>query len=60
VCRFRGPYSELPRAYEALTRWLAEAGEEPSGVADEIYLSDPSVTPPDELETEILFPLQSR
>jgi effector-binding domain-containing protein len=59
TCRFTGPYSELKPAYEALTCWVAEGGHEPTGVAYELYLNDPAVTPPDRLETRIVFPLSS-
>jgi effector-binding domain-containing protein len=57
TCRFTGPYGEIHSAYEALTRWMAEQGHRPTGVAYELYLNDPTVTPPAELETQIAFPL---
>jgi effector-binding domain-containing protein len=55
---FTGPYSELGTAYDALNQWMAEQGYTPSGVAYEMYLNDPQQTPPQELKTLILFPIQ--
>jgi len=45
-------------AYDALNQWVTENGYTPSGVVYEMYLDDPSQTPPQELKTLILFPLQ--
>ena len=58
TCLFTGPYSELGMAYDALNQWVTENGYTPSGVVYEMYLDDPSQTPPQELKTLILFPLQ--
>lgn len=59
TCLHVGPYSDCGPAYAALTQWTKDQGYEPTGVAFEIYLNDPSVTPPQELRTQILFPLKS-
>jgi len=56
---FTGPYSELGTAYDALNQWMVEKGDSPSGMSYEIYLDDPSNTPPQELKTLIMFPIQS-
>jgi len=53
----RGPYTEIGPAHEALGAWLAEQGREPVGPPREVYLNDPSETAPEELLTEVLFPL---
>ncbi len=58
VCLHTGPYSEIRHAYEALTQWVMEHGYEVAGAAYEIYLNDPAQTPPQELRTEIRFPLK--
>ena len=58
TCVHVGPYSDIEPAYEALARWVDENGYEPSGVAYEFYLNDPEETPPEELMTEIMFPLK--
>jgi effector-binding domain-containing protein len=58
ACTYVGPYEALAPAYEALTSYVQEKGYQPSGVAYEIYLNDPTCTPPQELKTQILFPLR--
>jgi effector-binding domain-containing protein len=58
ACLYRGPYSGIAAAYEALSRWMEEKGYQPTGVAYEVYLNDPDETPPEELQTQIAFPLQ--
>lgn len=56
-CLHVGPYDQLGAAYEALQKWLEANCYTPSGVAYEFYLNDPQTTPPDELQTEVVFPL---
>lgn len=53
-----GPYDQLGAAYEALAEWTKVHGYETSGVSYEFYYEGPE-TPPDELRTEILFPLKT-
>ena len=60
TCLHNGPYNELGPAYEALTRYVAEQGKEPTGVAYEVYLTDPQTTAPQDLQTQILFSLKER
>jgi len=55
---YTGPYHQISSAYEALTAWVQQHNYEVSGIAYEIYLNDPSNVPPDELQTQILFPLK--
>ena len=57
-CVFTGPYSDIEPAYNALSHWIKENRYEVTGIAYEFYLNDPDVTPPNELKTEILFPLK--
>ena len=57
-CIFTGPYVELAPAYEALANWIEENGLEATGAAYEFYLNDPSEVPPEELMTQIVFPLK--
>jgi effector-binding domain-containing protein len=59
TCLHTGPYSEIEPAYNALSQWMKENGYEATGVAYEMYLNDPAETPPQELKTQILFPLQT-
>jgi effector-binding domain-containing protein len=59
TCVHAGPYDEIKGAYTALGAWMKENGHQAAGVAYEVYLNDPASTPPPELLTRILFPLQS-
>jgi len=59
TCLHTGPYSKIEPAYNALSQWMKENGYEATGVAYEMYLDDPAETPPQELKTQILFPLQT-
>jgi effector-binding domain-containing protein len=56
-CLYTGPYDKVAPAYEALTQWIEEMGYTATGVAYEIYLNEPSDTPPEKLKTQIAFPL---
>ena len=58
ACLYTGPYSEIEPVYHALSKWINDNGYEVSGVAYEMYLNDPRDTPPEELKTQILFPLK--
>lgn len=53
-----GPYATIEEAYNRLTAYVKEKGEEPTGICYELYLNDPGETPPEELQTEIYFPLK--
>ena len=57
TCLHRGPYDAIEPAYKALSEWVATEGLSVTGVAVEMYLNDPTRTAPDQLETQILFPL---
>jgi effector-binding domain-containing protein len=59
TCQHTGPYSEIKPAYEELMRCVAKEGYEAVGVAYEFYLNDPSLTSPQELVTQIIFPLKT-
>ena len=53
-----GPYDQCAPAYDALTQWIKDHGYAATGVAYEIYFSPPE-TPPQEIRTEIVFPLKA-
>jgi effector-binding domain-containing protein len=55
-CIHVGPYDKIAPAYEALGQWMQSKGHQGTGVCYEIYLNDPQQTPPDKLQTQILFP----
>lgn len=59
-CLHVGPYDKLSEAYAALGQWVQARGYEPTGVVYEVYLSDPGDTPPDQLQTQIVFALRPR
>jgi effector-binding domain-containing protein len=52
-----GPYEACGPAYEALAAFVNAQGCEPTGVAYEYYLNDPSQEPHPVPETRIVFPL---
>lgn len=54
-----GPYSKLPEAYGAITRWISENNCEMSAPPYEIYVkSHFDKIPVDEWETHIFFPIK--
>lgn len=60
VVVYKGPYSGLPAVYDHLySAWLPASEEEAADHPSyEVYLNDPTKTPPDELLTEIVMPLR--
>ncbi|MDR1039878.1 MAG: GyrI-like domain-containing protein [Deltaproteobacteria bacterium] len=56
----KGPYESLGGAYEEAALLMGEKGLKSLPPMREIYLNDPDDTPPEELLTEVLFPIDSR
>lgn len=56
----KGPYDRVGETYELLGDWLIANGYEIVGPSEEIYFSDPSQTPPEELLTEVRFPVRKK
>lgn len=55
----KGSYDGIPAAYEALAAWMAAHPEyRICGPAIDRYLNDPDTTPPEHLETGVLFPIE--
>jgi len=52
-----GPYSSLEETYNRILAHAKEQRLVPTGVCYELYLNDPATTPPEELKTEVFFPL---
>ncbi len=48
-----GPYEEIEPAYDFLMKWCADNSLILNGVAYEVYLNDPSQTPPEMLKTQV-------
>jgi effector-binding domain-containing protein len=57
-CLYEGPYNKIEPAYTALMDYVAEQGHEATGVAYEFYLNDPNEVPPENLLTQVAFPLK--
>lgn len=57
-CLHVGPYDKIAAAYDALQKWLNDNALTPTGIAYEFYLNDPQTTPPEKLETQVVFPLK--
>ncbi|MDX1416377.1 MAG: GyrI-like domain-containing protein [Candidatus Promineifilaceae bacterium] len=57
-CVFTGSYNKMEPAYQALAEFVAEQGEEATGIAYEIYIDDPGEVPVSERRTLIVFPLK--
>ena len=53
----RGTYGEVGKAYVALQKWMTDNGRRPAGMVREVYLNDPQTVPPEELLTEIDWPV---
>ncbi|GAA2881676.1 hypothetical protein GCM10010517_44700 [Streptosporangium fragile] len=53
-----GPYNQIDLTAHALLTWCAERGHTPAGPIREAYVSDPAVTPPEQLITRLLIPLE--
>ncbi len=56
----KGPYDQVGATYGALAGWIMEHGYDIVGPGEEIYLSEPEKTPPEELLTEVRFPVRKR
>jgi len=56
----KGPYEGMGSIYGALVGWIMENGYEIVGPATEVYLSNPAETPPEELLTEVRFPVRRK
>ncbi len=59
-CIYKGPYDQagFGSAYEALTKFVAEKKEVPTGICYEHYLNTPGEVPDSELLTKIVFLLK--
>ncbi|MGK2966901.1 MAG: GyrI-like domain-containing protein [Tepidiformaceae bacterium] len=53
-----GPYTTIGQTYDALVVWAAGEGRTPIGDMWEVYWSDPEVTPPGELRTQVFCPVR--
>jgi AraC family transcriptional regulator len=56
----KGSFDTVAKTYEALVGWIMQNGYDITGPCEEVYLKDPSQTPPEELLTEVRFPVRKR
>ena len=56
----RGPFDQVGATWGALVGWIMENGYQIMGPGEEIYLTDPDKTPPQELLTEVCFPVKKQ
>ncbi len=56
----KGPFDQVGATFGALVGWIMENVYEIAGPAEEVYLSKPEKTPPEELLTELRFPVRRR
>jgi len=55
----KGPYATIETTYNALMAFVAEKKLQPQAFMYEEYLNSPEDTPPEKLETNIYFPLNT-
>ena len=51
----KGAYKDIEKTYTPMMQYLADNNLESTGVYYDYYISDPSVTPEDELLTKVVF-----
>ncbi len=59
VAVHKGPYEAMEQAYKKLMAFIQHSGARAQGLSYEVYLNDPQSTKPEDLLTEINFPLSS-
>ena len=59
ICMYKGAYSEMEPAYDALTKWIGDNGYKATGIVYEFYYNSPVDVPESELLTKIMFLLES-
>lgn len=52
-----GPYDKLQESWDAIGAWIKEHDCKPRSAPWEQYVSDCAVTPPEKLETRIVWPI---
>jgi effector-binding domain-containing protein len=58
VAEHRGPYDTAESTYKALMAFIQQNKAEAQGLCYEVYRNDPQTTKPEDLLTEIGFPLK--
>jgi len=52
-----GPYQEITPAYHTITGWVQDHGHQFAGPPREIYLNDPTLVAPEDILTEVQWPI---
>lgn len=60
VTLHQGSYTSIGAAYDAITHWISEHGNEFGGPPREIYLNDPALVAEEELLTRVEYPVRPR
>ncbi|MFN3215164.1 MAG: MerR family transcriptional regulator [Acidimicrobiales bacterium] len=55
----RGPYDEIAPAYHTVAGWAHDHGHGFAGPPREIYVNDPQLVAPEDLLTEVQFPIEA-
>lgn len=55
----KGPYESVGDTWDALMKWMHDAGIEPAGPPVESYLNDPGTVAPEEYLTELRVPVHT-
>ncbi|HEX9061507.1 MAG TPA: GyrI-like domain-containing protein [Clostridia bacterium] len=58
ICIYKGSYTEMKSAYDAMSKWMEDNRHIPSGVVYEFYYNSPLEVPESELLTKICFILK--
>lgn len=53
-----GPYETLEKTYTKAMAYMEREGLKPAELMYEMYLNDPDEVPPEQLQTEVYFPLR--
>lgn len=56
----KGPFDQVGETYKALTEWVMQNGYQINGPPEEVYFSNPAETKPEDLLTEIRFPVRKK
>ena len=61
ITMHHGPYEKLGSAWESLGAWVKSSEHKPADhPCFEIYRNDPSTTRPEDLQTELFFPVETQ
>lgn len=56
----RGPHDKVGETYQTVISWITANGYQIAGPAEEVYLSPPGATSPEQLVTEVRLPVRRK